>query len=117
MSELFIEGNYFKAVIVRIEPALEAAFVNFGAERYGYLPFADIEGFDKNRHKEGGELLVYIYQEETHDKGAWVKAPLAAPDGTVVHELVQQSPAGGNKFVMWAFIFLGLVALGAYLQF
>ena len=36
------KGNIYKAVVTRIEPSLEAAFVNFGAERHGFLPLKEI---------------------------------------------------------------------------
>src|SRR5512145_836270 len=64
------KSNIYKAVITRIEPSLEAAFVDYGAERHGFLPFKEISrsyfqpGVDTGRAsirealKEGQELIV-----------------------------------------------------------
>ena len=76
------KGNIYKAVVTRIEPSLEAAFVNFGAERHGFLPLKEIskeylknEVFDKkssikNMLNEGQELIVQIERVERGTKGA-----------------------------------------------
>ena len=78
------KSNIYKGVITRIEPSLEAAFVNFGAERHGFLPFKEIargyfdpEAVDekgrpvvKNAIKEGQEILVQVDKEERGTKGA-----------------------------------------------
>ena len=70
------KGNIYKAIVTRIEPSLEAAFVNFGAERHGFLPLKEIskeylknETFDKKRSikdmlNEGQELIVQIERIE-----------------------------------------------------
>ena len=76
------KGNIYKAVVTRVEPSLEAAFVNFGAERHGFLPLKEIskeylknETFDKKSNikemlKEGTELIVQIERIERGSKGA-----------------------------------------------
>ena len=76
------KGNIYKAIVTRIEPSLEAAFVNFGAERHGFLPLKEIskeylknETFDKKRSikdmlNEGQELIVQIERIERGNKGA-----------------------------------------------
>lgn len=78
------KANIYKAVITRIEPSLEAAFVNFGAERHGFLPFKEIsrayfdpEAVDDNGRpvikdaiKEGQEIIVQVEKEERGNKGA-----------------------------------------------
>ena len=76
------KGNIYKAVVTRIEPSLEAAFVNFGAERHGFLPLKEIskeylknETFDKKSSikdmlSEGQELIVQIERIERGTKGA-----------------------------------------------
>jgi ribonuclease E len=46
------KSNIYKAVITRIEPSLEAAFVDYGAERHGFLPFKEIS---RNYFKPGVE--------------------------------------------------------------
>ena len=76
------KGNVYKAVVTRVEPSLEAAFVNFGAERHGFLPLKEIskeylknETFDKKSSikdmlSEGQELIVQIERIERGNKGA-----------------------------------------------
>ncbi|RMG50845.1 MAG: ribonuclease E [Gammaproteobacteria bacterium] len=78
------KANIYKAVITRVEPSLEAAFVNYGAERHGFLPFKEIsrQYFDpeavddkgrpiiKDAIKEGQELIVQVEKEERGNKGA-----------------------------------------------
>ena len=76
------KGNIYKAVVTRVEPSLEAAFVNFGAERHGFLPLKEIskeylknETFDKKSNikdmlNEGQELIVQIERIERGTKGA-----------------------------------------------
>ncbi|MFI9654041.1 Rne/Rng family ribonuclease [Guyparkeria sp. GHLCS8-2] len=78
------KANIYKAMITRIEPSLEAVFVNYGANRHGFLPFKEIspEYFDpkavddkgrpiiKDALKEGQELVVQVEKEERGNKGA-----------------------------------------------
>jgi len=76
------KGNIYKAIVTRIEPSLEAAFVNFGAERHGFLPLKEIskeylknETFDKKSSIkdmlcEGQELIVQVERIERGNKGA-----------------------------------------------
>ncbi|MGI9305121.1 MAG: ribonuclease E/G, partial [Gammaproteobacteria bacterium] len=78
------KANIYKGVISRIEPSLEAAFVNYGAERHGFLPFKEIardflspEQADepgrpnvKDGIQEGQELVVQVEREERGNKGA-----------------------------------------------
>ena len=76
------KGNIYKAVVTRVEPSLEAACVNFGAERHGFLPLKEIskeylknETFDKKSSirdmlSEGQELIVQIERIERGNKGA-----------------------------------------------
>ncbi len=75
------KANIYKAKITRVEPSLEAAFVNFGADRHGFLPFKEIahtavgapDDSDKPIRdflKEGTELLVQVEKEERGNKGA-----------------------------------------------
>ncbi len=78
------KSNIYKGLITRVEPSLEAAFVNFGAERHGFLPFKEIARsyFDpdavddngklilKQAIKEGQEILVQVDKEERGTKGA-----------------------------------------------
>lgn len=76
------KSNIYKAKVVRIEPSLEAAFVDFGAERHGFLPFKEIarslfkdEGgrgrFNVKEHLQvGQELIVQVEKPERGNKGA-----------------------------------------------
>jgi len=76
------KSNIYKGKITRIEPSLEAAFVDFGAERHGFLPLKEIskEYFDpaagkgrvniKQALREGQELVVQVDKEERGNKGA-----------------------------------------------
>ena len=47
------KGNIYKAVVTRVEPSLEACFVEYGEERHGFLPFKEIS---KNYFKEGAAV-------------------------------------------------------------
>ena len=78
------KANVYKAKIARVEPSLEAAFVDFGADRHGFLPLKEIspeyyrsrapenEGKVRIRDvvKEGTELIVQVDKEERGTKGA-----------------------------------------------
>ena len=78
------KGNIYKGKITRIEPSLEAAFVDYGAERHGFLPFKEIsrEYFSnkatdsltrvniKDALEEAQELIVQVDKEERGTKGA-----------------------------------------------
>ena len=78
------KANIYKAKITRIEPSLEAAFVDYGSQRHGFLPLKEISRayFDsgyqqsggriniKEALKEGQELIVQVEKEERGNKGA-----------------------------------------------
>ncbi|MEH6568793.1 MAG: ribonuclease E [Halioglobus sp.] len=78
------KSNIYKAKITRVEPSLEAAFVDFGADRHGFLPLKEIarEYFTKSPKgqdgrvkirdvvKEGTEIIVQVDKEERGNKGA-----------------------------------------------
>lgn len=79
------KSNIYKARVIRIEPSLEAAFVNYGSERHGFLPFKEIahslfrneQSVEKRGRinvkdelKEGQEFIVQIEKEERGNKGA-----------------------------------------------
>ena len=77
------KSNIYKGKITRVEPSLEAAFVDYGAERHGFLPLKEIssEYFIKNINpedrpnirdviKEGQEIVIQIDKEERGKKGA-----------------------------------------------
>ncbi|MCU7932598.1 MAG: ribonuclease E [Candidatus Thiodiazotropha sp. (ex Codakia rugifera)] len=78
------KANIYKGRITRVEPSLEAAFVDYGAERHGFLPLKEIGRnyfTDKARNgsgrvniqeaiKEGQEVIVQVEKEERGNKGA-----------------------------------------------
>jgi ribonuclease E len=78
------KANVYKGRITRVEPSLEAAFVDYGAERHGFLPLKEIsrdyfkpqEGGGEGRPgmrdlvSEGQELIVQVEKEERGNKGA-----------------------------------------------
>jgi len=68
------KGSIYKGVITSVAPSLNAAFVDYGAERHGFLPFKDIarRGGDSGRTpvREGQQLVVQIAREERGDKGS-----------------------------------------------
>ncbi|MGB4877185.1 MAG: Rne/Rng family ribonuclease, partial [Candidatus Competibacter sp.] len=77
------KSNIYKGRVTRIEPGLEAAFVDYGAERHGFLPFKEITRsyFDpqasesgrpniREAIKEGQEIMIQVEKEERGNKGA-----------------------------------------------
>ena len=110
----FKRGEYYQAVITRVEPSLEAAFVDYGDERHGYLPFASIAGFDSTIHQEKFPLVVCIDKESEGMQGAVVSAPADIPADIVVHDCEQTSPFITKLIfvlVFMAFVLLGIVIL------
>ena len=78
-----IKGNVYLGVINRVEPSIEAAFVDFGGEKYGFLPFKDVlkESYIKSGEKKakvriqdvlirGQRILVQVAKESRDAKGA-----------------------------------------------
>ena len=55
------KSNIYKAVVTRIEPSLEAAFVNYGVERHGFLPFKELapEFYSKKTRKKMFQLKMF----------------------------------------------------------
>ncbi|MDE3972526.1 S1 RNA-binding domain-containing protein, partial [Glaesserella parasuis] len=77
------KANIYKGKITRVEPSLEAAFVDYGAERHGFLPLKEIsreyfpQGYVfqgrpniKDIIQEGAEVIVQVSKEERGNKGA-----------------------------------------------
>jgi ribonuclease E len=78
------KASIYKGKVTRIEPSLEAAFVEYGADRHGFLPLKEIarEYFNKTPKeaggritirdaiKEGQEIIVQVEKEERGNKGA-----------------------------------------------
>ncbi|MDO8906449.1 Rne/Rng family ribonuclease [Hydrogenophaga sp.] len=100
------KGNIYKAVVTRVEPSLEACFVDYGEERHGFLPFKEISrqyfaaGVPVNQArisdviKEGQELLVQVEKEERGNKGAALTTFVSLAGRYVV--LMPNNPRGGG---------------------
>ena len=78
-EKILLKGSIFKATVSRIESSLDAAFVNFGSDRHGFLPLKDLsnEYYKKDRKgkyvctlEEGQEIVVQVTKEERGSKGA-----------------------------------------------
>jgi len=78
-DKVILKGSIFKATVSRIESSLDAAFVNFGSERHGFLPLKDLSneyykkdsnGKSKCTLEEGQEIVVQVTKEERGTKGA-----------------------------------------------
>ncbi|SMB26582.1 fused ribonucleaseE: endoribonuclease; RNA-binding protein; RNA degradosome binding protein [Sterolibacterium denitrificans] len=100
------KSNIYKAVITRIEPSLEAAFVDYGADRHGFLPFKevsrsyfkpDIEA-GKARIQDaltvGQELIVQVDKDERGNKGAALTTFISLAGRYLV--LMPNNPRGGG---------------------
>jgi len=100
------KGNIYKGVITRIEPSLEACFVNYGEERHGFLPFKEVartyfkEGIDvrsasiKDALREGQEIIVQVEKEERGQKGAALTSFVSLAGRYLV--LMPNNPCGGG---------------------
>src|SRR6056300_2019343 len=98
------KANIYKGKITRIEPSLEAAFVDFGAERHGFLPFKEIAReymADKSNGtsvkdlvKEGTEVIVQVDKEERGNKGAALTTFISLPGRYMV--LMPNNPRAGG---------------------
>ena len=78
-AQSILKGSIFKAKVSRVETSLDAAFVNFGSERHGFLPLKELssQNFTSNKDsnkkpfiKENDEILVQVVKEERSTKGA-----------------------------------------------
>ncbi|SCY69090.1 RNAse E [Nitrosospira sp. Nl5] len=100
------KSNIYKAVITRLEPSLEAAFVEYGGERHGFLPFKEIsrsyfkESADPTRVRiqdalhEGQELIVQVDKDERGTKGAALTTYISLAGRHLV--LMPNNPRGGG---------------------
>jgi ribonuclease E len=104
------KSNIYKGIVTHVEPSLEAAFVNYGAEKHGFLPFKEIsplyrktqEGVEsegrrpaiKDLIKEGQEILVQIEKEERGNKGAALTTYISLA-GTYLVLMPNNPKAGG----------------------
>ncbi|MCM8624669.1 Rne/Rng family ribonuclease [Accumulibacter sp.] len=100
------KSNIYKAVITRIEPSLEAAFVDYGAERHGFLPFKEVSraffqpGVEASRStirealRDGQELIVQVDKDERGNKGAALTTFISLAGRYLV--LMPNNPRGGG---------------------
>jgi len=99
------KSNIYKGVITRIEPSLEACFVDYGAERHGFLPFKEVSkayfqpGVDnrasiKEALREGQELIVQVDKDERGNKGAALTTFVSLAGRYLV--LMPNNPRGGG---------------------
>lgn len=99
------KSNIYKGKISRIEPSLEAAFVDYGPERHGFLPFKEITPaffkFEKSqsihslkKELEGREIMVQIEKEERGNKGAALTTYITLPGSYLV--LMPNNPGAGG---------------------
>ena len=100
------KSNIYKGKITRIEPSLEACFVEYGAERHGFLPLKEIsrdyfqDGVDPNKGtikellREGQEVVVQVDKEERGTKGAALTTFISLAGRYLV--LMPNSPKAGG---------------------
>jgi ribonuclease E len=100
------KSNIYKGVITRIEPSLEACFVDYGADRHGFLPFKEVSrsffqpGVEAGRAKisealkEGQELIVQVDKDERGNKGAALTTYVSLAGRYLV--LMPNNPRGGG---------------------
>src|SRR5467141_1408027 len=101
------KSNIYKGVITRIEPSLEAAFVDYGGDRHGFLPFKEVSRiFFQNPEadptrvriqdalREGQELIVQVDKDERGNKGAALTTFISLAGRYLV--LMPNNPRGGG---------------------
>ena len=108
------KSNIYKAVVTRVEPSLEACFVDYGTDRHGFLPFKEIarqflkggrrgnddDGDDggarrmQDQIREGMELIVQVDKDERGNKGAALTTYISLAGRYLV--LMPNNPRGGG---------------------
>lgn len=101
------KSNIYKGAITRIEPSLEAVFLDYGAERHGFLPFKEIaRNYIVNEEGEGSrskiaqslrvgqEILVQVEKDERGNKGAALTTYISLAGRYLV--LMPNNPRGGG---------------------
>jgi len=100
------KSNIYKGIITRIEPSLEAAFVDYGTDRHGFLPFKEVSrAYFQGDHdggrariqdvlREGMELIVQIEKDERGNKGAALTTFISLAGRYLV--LMPNNPRGGG---------------------
>jgi ribonuclease E len=99
-----VKGNVYKGVVHKVEASFQAAFVDFGADKQGFLPLSEIhpnlypKGLDKNASitqilKPKQELMVQVVRDEIGNKGATLSTHLSVPGRYLV--LISESDKSG----------------------
>jgi len=102
------KSNIYKGTITRVEPSLEAAFIDYGADRHGFLPFKEVarsnfrQGAEtdpsratiKDALREGQEIVVQIDKDERGTKGAALTTYISLAGRYIV--LMPNNPRGGG---------------------
>ncbi|MGE5339618.1 MAG: Rne/Rng family ribonuclease, partial [Gemmatimonadota bacterium] len=100
------KSNIYMGIVTRVEPSLEACFVDYGEERHGFLPFKEISrsyfkpGVDVGRARiteainEGQEMIVQVEKEERGNKGAALTTFISLAGRYLV--LMPNNPRGGG---------------------
>lgn len=99
------KGNIYKGVITRIEPSLEACFVDYGTDRHGFLPFKEVSRSYFNDYEggrariqdvlaEGMEVIVQVEKDERGNKGAALTTFISLAGRYLV--LMPNNPRGGG---------------------
>ncbi|HHS0614865.1 TPA: Rne/Rng family ribonuclease [Neisseria meningitidis] len=99
------KGNIYKGIITRIEPSLEACFVDYGTDRHGFLPFKEVSrsyfrDYEGGRAriqdvlKEGMEVIVQVEKDERGNKGAALTTFISLAGRYLV--LMPNNPRGGG---------------------
>ncbi|MBA3479311.1 MAG: Rne/Rng family ribonuclease, partial [Lautropia sp.] len=100
------KSNIYKGIVTRVEPSLEACFVNYGEERHGFLPFKEIsrsffkQDVEASKARiqdvisEGQELIVQVEKEERGNKGAALTTFVSLAGRYLV--LMPNNPRGGG---------------------
>ncbi|AZN35772.1 Rne/Rng family ribonuclease [Iodobacter ciconiae] len=101
------KSNIYKGIITRVEPSLEACFIDYGCDRHGFLPFKEVaraylnDNGDGNGRprigdslKEGQELIVQVEKDERGNKGAALTTYVSLAGRYLV--LMPNNPRGGG---------------------
>ena len=102
-AQSLFKGSIFKATVSRVETSLDAAFVNFGSEKHGFLPLKELsneyftkdgDGKKKCSLKEGDEILIQVLKEERGTKGAALSSQISLAGRFIV--LIPNSEKSGG---------------------
>ena len=101
-NNLNFKNNIYLATVSRVEPSLQAAFINFGRKRHGFLPFKEISpdlftGSSKSSRdclETGKEIIVQVDKEERGNKGAALTTYLSLAGKYLV--LLPKNPSTGG---------------------